>query len=163
MHSNNRNPMAAYKSTDDKAIAYNMDCAAGAMAYKSDDTKVPLRLVPCDDVEFIGGLWRVQDKHDYNIRTVRDRRLIMGARLPYSERTFFEYYSAALLTYNCYGVLPPVFDVVVAKYTTDHGTYWSYGKTIADARAYLGIRLYDEYMDLIHSVACKNMAQVHGK
>lgn len=163
MHSDIRNPLSAYKSARDKNTAYNIDCGAGAMAYKSNDTKIPLQSVSCDDVEFVGGLWRVQDKNNYDIRTVRDRRLIMGARLPYNERTFFEYYSAALLTYNCYGVLPPVFDVVVAKYTTDHGTYWSYGKTIADARAYLGIRLYDEYMDLIHSVACKNMAQVHGK
>ena len=44
----------------------------------------------------------------------------------------------------------------VAKYTTDQGTYWSYGNTIEQARAFLGIKLYDEYMDLIHTHACKN-------
>ena len=58
---------------------------------------------------------------------------------------------------NCYGrfiVGGP--EVIVAKYDTDRGTYWSYGPTLEQARAFLGIKLYDEYMDLIHSVACKN-------
>lgn len=152
---NKRNPMAA-QTIAQKQLQYNNDCAQNARAYKSDETTVPLCDVPVGRVEFIGGLWRVQDKNDYNISMIRDRPMILGARIEHNEKTFFEYYRAALLTYNCYGPLEPRFDMIVAKYTTDKGTYWSYGRTIADARAFLGIRLYDEYMDLIHAVACKN-------
>lgn len=157
-----RNPLAAYQDKSEKFYAYRSAGRACAVAYKSDGTTIPLRSVPADQVEFIGGLWRVQDQKSYNIKRVRDRDLIIGNQLPHNERTFFEYYQASQLTYNCYGILPPQFDLVVAKYATDKGIYYSYGKNIADARAFLGIRLYDEYMDLIHSVACKNTMQ-HGE
>ena len=60
--------------------------------------------------------------------------MIIGTRIEHNEKTFFEYYRAARLAYNCYGPIKPCFDMVAAKYSTDKGTYWSYGKTIADAR-----------------------------
>ena len=155
---NNRNPLAI-QTIEQKSKQYTYDCAHDARAYSDAQTSVPLRDVNVDEVEFIGGLWRIQSKLEHEIIKIRNRDMILGSRLEHNERTFFEYYRAAFLFYNCYGPLPPRFDMVAAKYTTDHGTYWSYGKTIADARAYLGIRLYDQYMDLIHSVACKNTIQ----
>ncbi len=159
-----KNPLAtAFPTNDDKLYAYSTACMNGAVAHRADYTTVLLKNLKPAQVEFIGGLWRVQTPYDYNLQNVRDKEFIIGARLPHQEKTFFEYYEASFLTFNCYGPLPPRFDRVVAKYATDHGTYWSYGKTIADARAYLGIRLYDEYVDLIHSVACKNMVPARGK
>lgn len=155
---NNRNPLAT-QTIAEKRAQYIRDCASGENAYNSADAAIPLSDVPFDCVEFIGGLWRVQNGMHYNICKIRDRQMILGQRLNHNEKTFFEYYQAALLSYNCYGPLPPRFDMIAAKYTTDHGEYWSYGKSIADARAFLGIRLYDEYMNLIHSVACKKIMQ----
>lgn len=153
-----RNPLAT-QTLEQKRIAYNRDCAKNIVAYKSDDSVIPLRATRLEDVEFIGGLWRVQDKIIHNVRIIRDQSMIIGTRIEHNEKTFFEYYRAARLAYNCYGPIKPCFDMVAAKYSTDKGTYWSYGKTIADARAFLGTRLYDEYMDLIHAVACKNKIQ----
>lgn len=152
-----RNRFAAHKNTADKLRDYQRDCRLGAMAYMSDNTFVPLNQVKLANVEFIAGLWRVQDPFPYKIQDVRDKQLVLHEKLPHIEKNLFEFYSAFVVTENCYGrYLSASPDTIVAKYTTDHGTYWSYGKTIEQARAFLGIRLYDEYMDLIHSHACKN-------
>lgn len=153
-----RNPLAN-QTLDEKRKKYSTDSTNSSFAYKSDNTKVPLKETNINDVEFIGGLWRVQEYTDYNIKKVRDKDLIIGNRIEHNEKTFFEYYQASILTYNCYGVLKPHFDMVAAKYDTDKGTYWSYGKSIAEARAFMGIKLYDEYRDLIHSVACRSINQ----
>lgn len=153
-----RNPIAT-QTLGEKQKQYFTDSTNGTWAYKSDGSKVLLSQTNFEDVEFIGGLWRVQEYADYNIRKIRDRDMIIGKRLEHNEKTFFEYYQASVLTYNCYGVLKPHFDMVAAKYVTDKGEYWSYGKNIAAARAFLGIRLYDEYMELIHANACKNNLQ----
>lgn len=155
---NNRNPLAT-QTIEQKNKQYAHDCATDARAYSDATTSVPLRDVPVDKVEFIGGLWRIQNPHSYTITIVRDRPMILGDQIQHSERTFFKYYRAGFVTYNCYGLLKPHFDMIVAQYTTDNGTYLSYGKTIAEARAFLGIRLYDQYMDVIHRIACKNQIQ----
>lgn len=155
----NKNPLAQYTTATEKHNLYTQSCATNTVAYKSDETRIPLRDVPEHNVEFIGGLWRVQDDFKYKITKIRDRQMILGQRIQHTEKTFFEYYQAALLVYNCYGPLAPRFDMIVAKYKTDRGTYWSYGHTIAEARAFMGIRLYDEYKDLIHSIACKKQLQ----
>lgn len=153
------NPLAVYTQLSPKHTLYTKSLATNQLAYKSDGTMTPLHNVPEHVVEFIAGLWRIQDDFKYEITTIRDRQMILGPRIPHNEKTFFEYYSAAIVSFNCYGPLTPRFDLVVAKYTTDRGTYWSYGRTIAEARAFMGIRLYDEYKDLIHSVACKKQLQ----
>jgi len=70
----------------------------------------------------------------------------------------FEYWTAKNVGYNCYGPFSlqgDGFDYIVAKYETDDGVYWGYGETIEKARAFLGLKLYDEYKHLINSVACK--------
>lgn len=156
-----RNPLAQHKTFISKMRAFIADRYAGAFAYKSDDTRVPLKQVKFQDVEFIGGLWRVQHKLDYELRTIRDKQLILGPRIDLQEKNYFEYYQAATPpVYNCYGPLCQLtYDKVVARYITDKKEYWAYGNTVADARAFLGIKLYDEYMDLIHSAACKKVNQ----
>lgn len=158
----NRNPLAN-QTLDEKRKKYSTDSTNSSFAYKSDTTKVPLKEMNINDVEFIGGLWRVQDKKSYNIQKIRDRDMIIGDKIQRTEKTFFNYYKASFLVYNCYGPIEPRFDMVAAEYKTDKGTYWAYGKTIAEARAFMGIKLYDEYMDLINSVACKRINQKEKK
>ena len=155
-----RNKLATHKTIIEKERAYNaalMNSKHQTMAYSRDGTVAPLANFAVSDVEFIGGLWRVQNPFPHKIQDVRDKQFVLGAVLPHREKNHFEFYSAWLVSENCYGKY--ILDggkYIVAKYTTDHGTYWAYGNTIEQARAFLGIKLYDEYMDLIHAHACKN-------
>ena len=136
---------------------FNRDRRAGVYAYKSDNTTVPLTSVKLSQVEFVAGLWRVQNPFSHKIQVVRDKELVLGERLTHTERIPFEYWQAYVVDENCFGkYISSIPNLIVAKYTTDRGTYWSYGNTIEQARAFLGIKLFDEYMDLIHSVACRN-------
>lgn len=112
-----------------------------------------------DDVDLVAGLWRVQKKFPYEIVRVRDIDVVLMDKIQHTESTNFEYWNAKLVGYNCYG--PFIFsgkkhDFIVARYDTDQGSYWGYGQTIEAARAFLGLKLYDEYKDVIHSIACKN-------
>ena len=150
-----KNKYATHKNNTDKLHDYTRDCRAGKFAHLSDNTCVPLNQTKLSDVEFVAGLWRVQNPFPYKIQIVRGKPFVLTERLPHIEKNLFEFYRAALVGENCYGPFINSADQIVAKYTTDHGTYWSYGNTIEQARAFLGIKLYDEYMDLIHSVACR--------
>lgn len=134
---------------------YNRDRRAGVLAYKSDGTTVPLESVKLSNVEFVAGLWRVQEPFPHKIQEVRGAKFVLIERLPHVEKNLFEFYRASMVSENCYGPFIVPGTHIVAKYTTDRGAYWSYGNTIEQARAFLGIKLYDEYMDLIHSVACR--------
>ena len=162
-----QNKLSEYKTSVEKERAYHADCVRGAqrvMAYRSNGTTVPLADVDISNVEYIGGLWRVQDKFPHKIQDVRGEPFVLLERVPRNERNHFDFYRAARVGFNCYGpylVGGPT--QIVAKYTTDAQTYWAYGATVEQARAFLGIRLYDEYMDLIHSVACKSSNSVNQK
>ncbi len=158
-----KNPLSEYDTEYEKKIAFIKDKNSGSYAYKSDGTKVKLSEVNFNTVEFIGGLWRFQDDFKYNIQLIRDREMILGKKLDYKEKTFFEYYEASTIKYNCYGPIFTKFDMVVAKYVTDMQTHWGYGNNVSEARAFLGIKLYDKYKDLIHSVACKNLRSKRKK
>ncbi|MBQ0013534.1 MAG: hypothetical protein KBS86_03135 [Proteobacteria bacterium] len=136
---------------------YNTDCVAGADAYKSDGTVVKLQSVAYKNVRFISGAWRVQNRFDQQVVHVRNLDVVLGQRLPVSEKNHFEYFAAKMVGENCYGkymVDAPAGSLIVAKYDTDQGTYWAYGKTIEQARAFMGIKLYDEYCELIHRAIC---------
>ncbi len=144
-----------------KFDAYERDCAGGKMAFKSVGTQleeIPLRTLSPNDVDFVAGQWRVQNKFDANVIKVRDKYFVLGKRLENTEKNHFEYYSANIVGYNCYGwYVINDSTMVVAKYKTRDGTYWAYGDNVARARAFLGIRLYDEYSDLIHkNVNCED-------
>ena len=152
------NNLSTYKTVAEKRQAFNAARENHAVAFDYNLNKIPLSSVKFNDVDFIGGEWRIQRPIPDGIQVVRGRPFLLGERLPKQEKNKFEFYRAALLTYNCYGYTDSItYTTIVAKYTTDNGTYWAYGSTIEQARAFLGIRLYDEYMDLIHSVACKNI------
>lgn len=152
-----QNKLATHKTPTEKRAAFDQARQNGEYAVRSDLTKVPLKQLSMSQVEFIGGRWRVQNDFPYEIQMIRDREMVLLKKLPHQERMPFEYYHASVVSWNCYG--PHIFptpDYIVAKYTTDNGVYWGYGATIEKARAFLGIKLYDEHMDLIHNHACKN-------
>lgn len=151
-----KNSFAEHKTAREKITAYHQAIATNEMAIKSDGTRVALQDVPVQDVEYIGGLWRVQDCFPYFIQRVRDKDVVLGDKLPHTERIPFEYWRAYTVSENCYGkYLSSRPDLIVAKYETDDGIYWGYGNTIEQARAFLGIKMFDKYMDLIHATACK--------
>lgn len=119
-----------------------------------------------EDVDLVGGLWRVQNKFNRKITRVRDKDVVLTNKLPHQESTNFEYWNAKLVGYNCYG--PFILqgnkaDLIVAKYDTDKGCLWGYGATIESARAFLGLKLYDEYKDVIHSIACQKKIKQQTK
>lgn len=132
---------------------YMRDWSAGVKAHKSDGTVVKLASVMLKNLKFSGGLWRVQNPEPKNMVRVRDMNFVLGERLPVSEKNHFEYYRAQIVGENCYGKFvfcSGVGTMIVAKYETQDGTFWAYGETIEQARAFLGIKLYDTYSDLIH-------------
>ena len=154
-----RNKFATHKTEAEKRLALSQAVQNDELAYYSNGKKVPLYnfCLQSERVEFIGGLWRVQDAFPYDVQKVRDIEVVLADKIPHSERIPFEYYRAYRIGENCYGrYLFAKPDVIVAKYETDNGTYWGYGNTIEQARAFLGIKLFDEHMDLIHAVACHN-------
>lgn len=161
------NPLAEYynekKSKSEnvaaKRVAYN--AALDSNAYAIDETfnKIPLGAPGAEfnDVELVGGVWRIQRAFDKKITNVRDRQFVLLDKLPHVERTLFEFYRASHIGINCYGPFcSGIADYIVAKYETDNGTYWSYGRSVEEARAFMGIKMYDEYMYLINSVARAN-------
>lgn len=150
------NPLAKYKDKNEKRHMFERACANGEIAWDCNGCKHALRSLKIDDVEFIAGLWRVQNKFDNKVQVVRGKEVIISEKLNRVEQNLFEFYKAYIVNVNCYGryIIQDEF-IVVAKYETDHKVYWGYGNTIEAARAFLGIRLYDKYRDLIHSVVCK--------
>lgn len=113
-----------------------------------------------DMVDLIGGQWHIQNNFDYSkIVRVRDKDMVLMDKLPRKEDNRFEYWNAKLVGYNCFGPFlskgnNP--DYIVAKYETDNGPLWGYGKTLEEARAFLGLKLFDEYKDIIHIIANRN-------
>ncbi len=113
-----------------------------------------------NDVDLVNGIWHIQNDFDYKkITRVRDKDMVLIDKLPHTESTNFEYWTAKVVDYNCFG--PYITkdkgpDYIVAKYRTDKGPRWGYGHTIEEARAYLGLKLYDEFKDIIDVIANRN-------
>lgn len=140
-----------------KELLFRTDCRRGAMAIDSNGQTRPLSECNIYDVKFVAGLWRVQNKFEHKIQMVRGQEFVLLEKLNRVEKNLFEFYRAGVVGRNCYGrFLINGADLIVAKYETDDETFWSYGSTIEQARAFMGIRLYDKYQDLIHATACKN-------
>ena len=155
-----RNKHALYQNENEKIRAFNAAQASGAYAIQDGGDNIPLTQLTVDDVEFIAGRWCVQEPCPLPIQLVRDRELALAEKLTHTERIPFEYYRAYSVGENCFGkFLSGQPDTIVAKYETDDGVYWGYGRTIEQARAFLGIKLFDQYMDLIHAAACKKKRQ----
>lgn len=160
------NPLDEHKHTKEKSIALRKACDNNEYAVDSKGNERPIKDFDfkMNNLAFVAGAWRVQDTIPYETTRVRDKDMVLITKLDHQETTLFEFYRAKLLGYNCYGpfvIQDDTYDYVVAKYATDKKIYWSYGKTIEQARAFMGIKLYDEFKDVINVIACKN--KLNGK
>ncbi|MBO7508922.1 MAG: hypothetical protein J6T57_01435 [Alphaproteobacteria bacterium] len=110
-----------------------------------------------NDVEYTG-LWRVQNKEQYNTISIQEKDFVLLDRLNRTEHTNFEYYSAAYVGWTGYGRScdnEPGY--IIGKYETGRGTFYAYGcqwadgpqKALATARAHLAGQVYLTYKDLI--------------
>ena len=140
-----------------KHLLYKIHCGRGAIARDCDGNTRPLSECDVNDVRFISDQWRIQNKFVHPIQIVRGKEFVLIEKLDRVEKTQFEFFRASPVCKNCYGryTIGGLYQIV-AKYETDDATYWAYGDTVADARAFLGIALYDKYQDAIHAIACKN-------
>lgn len=137
---------------------YDTDAKNGIGLLCRNGTRMRLSAVGRTRVKFVAGLWRMQDtRHGYQVTRVRDQDFILGAKIEHNEKNLFEYYRAAPVCENCYGIMPPKFNYIVAKYDTDNGPMWAYGNTIEQARAFLGIALFDKHINMIHAIERKNL------
>lgn len=149
------NPYSEFENVFKKRCAYNDAMLAGIYAFDENNNKILLGTpgATINEVEFIGGLWRIQNKFPYQIVNVRGVDFVLLEKLARTEKTKFDFYSAASVGRNCYGYfMSRKPNYYVAKYETEAGVFMAYGHTIEQARAFLGIRLYDQYQDFIHGV-----------
>lgn len=161
------NPLSEFKTVAQKRAAFNSALDHRAVAYIDFNETILLGTSGAEfnDVEFIGGLWRVQ--RPFNHETVRSRdgrEFVLGEKLPHQEHTKFDFFKAYMVAVNCYGRYIAENKsgdyYVMARYETNRGTFWAYGKTISDARAFLAIKVYDEYQDVIEDEIQRNRARV---
>lgn len=155
------NPLDEYKTFADKKRAYDLACAQNNVyAVDANLRKVLLNKVDINRVAFVGGVWRVQNLFPYEITRVRDKDMRIMDRINYKDKTGFEYYNTKCVGYNCYGPFMTggnTSDYIVSKSVTNKGVCWGYGKTIESARAFLGLKLLDEYMDVVKSAMNQNI------
>lgn len=147
----------------DKESRYERSCANNELAYRSDGMTISLRALSSSQVEYIAGLWRVQKPFPYTVQDVRGNPFVLLEKLPHTEKTLFEFYKASLVGENCYGRYLVNAPYIVAKYSIDDGDFYGYGTSIEHARAFLGVKLYDEYKHLIHKHACKGQKNIRQK
>ncbi len=155
------NPMDEYKTFADRKKAYDLACTQnGVYAVDVNLKKIPLNKVSVKKLAFVGGFWRVQKHFPYEITRVRDKDMVIMDRIKYRDKTEFEYYNAKDVGYNCYGpftINGNTSDYVVSKSVTNKGVCWGYGKSIESARAFLGLKLLDEYMDVVKAAMNQNI------
>ncbi|MBR4475814.1 MAG: hypothetical protein IKP05_04025 [Alphaproteobacteria bacterium] len=153
------NPLDEYKNTRKKSAALLRARENNEMAIDSHGNEKPVKDFKINQLAFVGGLWRIQEELPLPITRIRDKDMILTKKIDHTETTLFEFFRGKEVKYNCYGpfvIQDDKYDYIVAKYETDKKTYWSYGKSIEQARAFMGIKMYDEYKDVINTIACKN-------
>lgn len=75
-----------------KLDAYNCAVKAGENADVSVDEDIkqePLKNYTIDDVEFIGGRWRVQKKLNYTIQMVRGKQFVLQKKITDTRKKSF--------------------------------------------------------------------------
>ena len=115
-----------------------------------------------DNVDRVAGLWRVQKKFPYKITRVRDKDMVLVKKIDHNENTNFEYWTAKLVGYNCYGPFVIEGDgtnFIVSHCVVGKNEFWGYGTTIESARAFLGLKIWDELRDVIHAAVFNNAQQ----
>lgn len=158
-----RNPLTRL-DLKTKRRFFESDCRLGYLAYDSNGGRHALRDLNINDVEYIGGEWRIQNKAPENMKEIQGRHVVLGERIPGPKNSFFEFYNAQLVSVSCYGyyVLKEP-KIVVAKYETDEHIYWSYSVTLEFAQSAIEVCMYKKYRDLIHCTACENKLKNYQK
>ena len=143
----NRNPLSNM-TNEQRSKKYNDDLAHNIDTRAIDENGKSrlLKLTNIDTVEFIAGLWRIQNDVELKPVTVRKKEFLMGKKftkqeLAKQEIQFFDYYHASSFIFNCYGPIIAHNDHVLANFQDE----WSYGHNISQARAYLAVKLLDKY------------------
>ncbi|MCR5194480.1 MAG: hypothetical protein K6B71_03075 [Alphaproteobacteria bacterium] len=150
------NKLDTYKNTREKSSAWVDAVYKGVLAVDEKGNRFPVKNYDMSELAFVAGVWRVQRDFPYEIINVRNIDMVLLNKIDRKESTLFEFWNAKHVEYNCYGPFVSTgksHEYVVAKYATATRTYWGYGKNLEEARAYLGLKLYDEYKDVIHVIA----------
>ena len=152
------NPVPEGEARIRKMAIFSVDEVNGVKAFSETGKHIKLGAngAKLEQVDRINGVWHIQKKFPYEITLVRKQDMVLMKKLDRVENTGFEFYSAKSVGYNCFGPFLSS-DYIVAKCETDEGPFWGYGKTMDDARAYLCLKLYGEYQDVILSIACRKM------
>ncbi len=160
--------VTAYTTEQEKRKRWNCGVVGGAYAWDENNKKYKLTEIAFESVDFIAGLWRVQrnfaeqiQKLNKQVQFIRDRDFVILYKMDVKpEPNKFEYYKAASIGNNCYGLYSSMRpDHIVAKYDTDNGPLWSYGATLEQARAFLGNVLFYRNLSLIHAAERKTFQQ----
>jgi len=157
------------KTVAEKRRRYNSDLDKGVMALLPGGQPVLLGAdgAKFNDVDLLGGLWRVQkpfDASEYKIVDIFDNKnktylkFALLKKLDRQERTNFEFYDAARVYWGAFG-LSSCFspDFIIAKYDTNRGVFYSYRckltdpDALANARAHLAGKVLEAYQDLIEN------------
>lgn len=152
------NPVPEGEARIRKMAIFSVDEVNGVKAVAENRSAITLGKngAKLEQVDRINGIWHIQKKFPYEITLVRKQDMVLMKKLDRVENTGFEFYTAKSVAYNCFGPFLSS-DYIVAKCETDEGPFWGYGKTMDDARAYLCLKLYGEYQDVILSIACRKM------
>ena len=152
-----------YTNIEEKRIAFKLAVENGMYAYTGSGECIPLGGpgVELNDVEYIAGLWVVQNKKHFDSVNVQEQNFVLLDQLDRKEHTHFEFYSAASVNWGRYGLACNLKDkdYIVSKYETRRGTFYGYGcqlldgrkKALATARAQLAMQVYIAYKDSIIS------------
>ena len=138
-----------------KREKFNAALDAGAIAYKRNGKPIPLGThgAEFNNVELFDDRWCVQEVLKQKTIISRDNlEFVIYEKLPRQEHTNFEFFRAGLVQNDWYGKTVEKDSYIFAKKDTNKGTFWAYGKTIADARAFLTAKLYDVYQEIIEQV-----------
>ncbi len=141
-----KNPFAKM-TFKEKFNKYMQDCSndINTFAHCSNGEKKRLADIDMNDVEFIGGLWRVQDKFEHPITMVRGTEFVLGDAIK-SKKPGVIQYSAARIWINCYGRNNELsFDYTVLNYRD----YWAYGRKFNEVYAELAEKVFAENIVLI--------------
>lgn len=160
--SKTQNPLTTvYKTPAEKRKAYEADAAAGKRAYYEKGHFVPLKKMKLNQVEFIKGKWRVQNPAPYAEKIIVDGYdIYLGSRihdkLPANSAEFKFYDATPSVTWCENGMQIFKFDLVAAVYETSTQQIWAIGRDAAAARTNLIPKVYEEFKDIIKTIATHN-------
>jgi len=151
------------KTVSEKRQRYNADLEHGVKALLPGGKWVLLGSegAKFNNVDLLGGLWRVQqpfDSRGYEVVDIRGKQFVLLKKLDRQERTNFDFYDAASVSWGAFGQCSSFSpDYVIAKYDTNRDVFYSYRCKITDAyalenaRAHLAGKVLEAYQDLVEN------------